>query len=128
MNTAAIISARSPCPPLFSCEPVAAVREGTRIGWWQPNGRPPESNPDVVRCAMEVFRPSVLLVLTTAGLAVGFGGTCALEPANPSDDGFPIAAFLPQLRVANLGDPQFCADHCLRYPYVAGAMANGIGS
>src|SRR5207245_11574869 len=27
-----------------------------------------------------------------------------------------------------LGDPSFCEDHRLRYPYVAGAMANGIGS
>ncbi|MFP6597623.1 MAG: PfaD family polyunsaturated fatty acid/polyketide biosynthesis protein [Candidatus Hydrogenedentota bacterium] len=27
-----------------------------------------------------------------------------------------------------LGDPTFCADHGIRYPYVAGAMANGIAS
>ena len=31
---------------------------------------------------------------------------------------------LPQ----DLGDPAFCADHGLEFPYVAGAMANGIGS
>lgn len=33
-----------------------------------------------------------------------------------------------QIRPENLGDAGFCADHGLRYPYVAGAMANGIAS
>ncbi len=34
----------------------------------------------------------------------------------------------PPLRIENLGSPAFCADHQLRYPYVGGAMANGIAS
>jgi PfaD family protein len=37
-------------------------------------------------------------------------------------------AFVPAVRPEDLGDPTFCADHRLRYPYLAGAMANGIGS
>jgi len=37
-------------------------------------------------------------------------------------------AHLPPIRPEYLGDASFCADHRLRYPYVAGAMANGIGS
>jgi PfaD family protein len=36
--------------------------------------------------------------------------------------------FLPPCRPEDLGDKGFCRDHGLRYPYVAGAMANGIGS
>jgi PfaD family protein len=39
-----------------------------------------------------------------------------------------ISGFLPACRLENLGDSVFCADHGLRYPYVSGAMANGIGS
>jgi PfaD family protein len=35
---------------------------------------------------------------------------------------------VPACRPEDLGDPTFCLDHGLRYPYVAGAMANGIGS
>ena len=35
---------------------------------------------------------------------------------------------LPRAPLAALGDPSFCADHGLRFPYVAGAMANGIAS
>jgi trans-AT polyketide synthase/acyltransferase/oxidoreductase domain-containing protein len=38
------------------------------------------------------------------------------------------SAYAPACRLEDLGDPSFCADHRLRYPYVAGAMANGIGS
>jgi trans-AT polyketide synthase/acyltransferase/oxidoreductase domain-containing protein len=37
-------------------------------------------------------------------------------------------AYAPPCRLEALGDASFCADHHIRYPYVAGAMANGIGS
>src|SRR5437016_10993900 len=36
--------------------------------------------------------------------------------------------FVPAVVPEDLGDPAFRADHRLRYAYVAGAMANGIGS
>jgi PfaD family protein len=42
-----------------------------------------------------------------------------------ADDG-PL--FVPAVLPANLGDRSFLTDHGLRYPYLAGAMANGIGS
>src|SRR5262245_57049828 len=38
--------------------------------------------------------------------------------------GYHVPAFL----LENLGDASFRADHRLRYAYLAGAMANGIGS
>jgi PfaD family protein len=37
-------------------------------------------------------------------------------------------AFVPALRLESLGDASFRADHGLRYAYLGGAMANGIGS
>ena len=52
--------------------------------------------------------------------------------ADPGDidaaDGDGRTAWAPSVRLEDLGDPSFCADHGLRYPYVAGAMANGIAS
>src|SRR5262245_57975554 len=36
--------------------------------------------------------------------------------------------FVPPLPPSSLGDPTFRRDHGLRYAYLAGAMANGIGS
>ena len=37
-------------------------------------------------------------------------------------------AFLPAIGLETLGDKRFKARHGLTYPYVAGAMANGISS
>ncbi|MFL5244312.1 MAG: PfaD family polyunsaturated fatty acid/polyketide biosynthesis protein [Gemmataceae bacterium] len=36
--------------------------------------------------------------------------------------------YVPAVRLEQLGDPNFRADHGLKYAYAAGAMANGIGS
>lgn len=46
------------------------------------------------------------------------------EPVAPGR----VVGYLPACRPEYLGDPTFCADHGLRFPYYSGAMANGIGS
>jgi PfaD family protein len=100
----------------------------TRIGWWYPDRHLPIHDPEAIRQAVEDFSRSMLLVLTATGFALGLGGRCSFEPSSNGSEGFPIAGFLPPLHLASLGDRSFCADHGLRYPYLAGAMANGIGS
>ena len=37
-------------------------------------------------------------------------------------------AYAPACPLENLGDPDFCRDHSIRYPYYAGSMAQGISS
>jgi len=37
-------------------------------------------------------------------------------------------AYLPALKLAELGDNSFCLDHCITLPYMTGSMANGIAS
>lgn len=61
-----------------------------------------------------------------AGTALATGGTGTL--GDTDDDGLPLVGFVPPSLPASLGDPTFKADHGLRYAYVAGSMANGIGS
>lgn len=39
-----------------------------------------------------------------------------------------FAGLLPALTPQSLGDRSFCRDHRVKYPYVVGAMANGIAS
>lgn len=39
-----------------------------------------------------------------------------------------LVAYLPFINPAELGDPDFCKTHGVKAAYVAGAMANGIGS
>ena len=58
-------------------------------------------------------------------MAAVTGGTLSLDSVG---QGYPVLAVLPPVRPADLGDPAFCADHGLRFPYVTGAMANGIAS
>lgn len=43
-------------------------------------------------------------------------------------DSFKILAYAPPLPLEHLGDASFKARHNLKYPYIAGAMANGITS
>jgi trans-AT polyketide synthase/acyltransferase/oxidoreductase domain-containing protein len=50
------------------------------------------------------------------------------QPASSNEDGQVHAVSVPTFRLENLGDPVFRSDHGLRLAYVAGAMANGIGS
>lgn len=52
------------------------------------------------------------------------GGSYKLLPADAPQ----FSAYVPPCRLEDLGDPSFRADHGLRYAYVTGAMANGIGS
>jgi PfaD family protein len=68
--------------------------------------------------------------LTRLEQAIGaLGQAFRIDPATlaVSDDetGSVVA---PAFALENLGAHAFCADHRLRYPYFAGAMANGIGS
>ena len=65
----------------------------------------------------------------THGPAVASGGTVTLagHGARPSQS-LPVAAYLPPLHPEQLGDPTFREDHALKYAYMTGAMANGIGS
>ena len=57
---------------------------------------------------------------------VGKGGH--LDTASDATVGLAVRALVPPCLPEHLGDAGFVRDHGLRLPYVAGAMANGIGS
>ena len=59
-------------------------------------------------------------------MLVGKGGH--LDTACAATAGLPVCALVPPCLPEHLGDAGFVRDHGLRLPYVAGAMANGIGS
>lgn len=52
----------------------------------------------------------------------------ACAPGDPNGRTAPVVGVVPAVNPANLGDSGFCADYGLVYPYISGAMANGIGS
>lgn len=98
-----------------------------RRGWWRPGSVVPWTDRRGFREALGSVRQEQFLVDTPGGLAVGLGGTLGFEDS-PHRDALPVVAWVPATVPEQLGDASFVEDHGLRYPYLAGAMANGIGS
>ncbi len=69
------------------------------------------------------------LALTVVRAAAGHApGIVAGGDMSLSDRGFEVLGMLPPLFPERLGDPTFAATHGVRFPYVAGEMANGIAT
>ena len=98
------------------------------LGWWSSNGTPPSSDPVRLREAIWNISRPVILVDDGGVLSIGEGGRGSLGGQKPQEGALPVAGHAAAVRIENLGDPQFCADHGVRFPYVTGAMANGIAS
>jgi PfaD family protein len=98
------------------------------IGWWTPETNPPTTDPNAIRDAVHDTARPLIFVASPDGPALAEGGTATLGNDPPIGDASPITAVIPAVRPEQLGDPTFRADHRLRFAYLAGAMANGIGS
>ena len=100
------------------------------IGTWHGgNETVVEKGETAVRQALfSVSRP-VFLVAKEDGVGVTTGGRAELHTGNQSaGEGCPLIGYAPPLPPDRFGDPHFKKMIGLRYPYVAGAMANGITS
>ncbi|HEX4592397.1 MAG TPA: nitronate monooxygenase, partial [Gemmataceae bacterium] len=91
---------------------------------WVADDRRPATDPETIRSALADIRRPVVLVRTEVGMAVAESGSMTWGPG----DGLPVLAVLPPNPPSCLGNPAFGTDHGLRFPYVTGAMANGIAS
>src|SRR5262249_10969810 len=100
------------------------------FGYWTPAGPGPLSgSPADFRSAIADLRTPATVVATDHGLAVAREGSVSIGPPHSHPAAaLPVAAYLPALTPDHLGDAQFRHDHGLKYAYMTGAMANGIGS
>ena len=100
------------------------------IGWWRPGDLAPQSGFDNLQQALQRVSEPVCLIEMAAGVGVCSGGTAVIGPsAGAAEEGtHPLLAYVPPLHPQDLGDPHFKNFLRLRYPYVIGAMANGITS
>ncbi len=83
--------------------------------------------PDASRGALKraLAGPTPFVVVATPdGPAVATGGSVEFD----GGEGLRLLAIVPACRAESLGDASFREEHGLRFAYVAGAMANGIGS
>lgn len=92
------------------------------LGGWQPSTEPPAFSPnELIHSALRVREPlHIVWDSQQKAIGLGFGGSFG--------QGYPLLAILPPLYPEWLGSREFTEAHHLRFPYVAGAMANGIAT
>ncbi|HVP13139.1 MAG TPA: PfaD family polyunsaturated fatty acid/polyketide biosynthesis protein [Phycisphaerae bacterium] len=99
------------------------------LGWWLPDAAPPRSGDEAVAEALAAVTQNVYLVDCDGQLGIGAGGRAVLGADTAGlEQSYALRAFAPALHPRQLGDPAFCEAHRVRYPYMAGSMANGISS
>ena len=97
-------------------------------GWWlSAPGRFSDRNSGL-RDALHHVRTPVYLVARNGTLEPKTDGTVQLGTGRPDEGWLPMAGYAPSCLPEGLGDPSFCADLGLRYPYLGGSMAKGISS
>ena len=68
------------------------------------------------------------LLSDQSGIKLGFGGSIHLDDNVENENACQHLAFVPKQAIQALGNKQFCQDYNIKYPYMTGAMANGIAS
>jgi trans-AT polyketide synthase, acyltransferase and oxidoreductase domains len=96
------------------------------IGRWRQGEHPPFTDSAELRDALLRVHEPLYVIAQDDGYAFGRGGS-GLLGSSWGDDA-PLLGYVGPVELERLGDPAFCADHRIRYPYYAGAMANGIAS
>lgn len=99
------------------------------VATWIPGGRAAAFDSEgIAEIASEVREP-VHIVTAKTGQGQGHGVGVALGgEALGGDAGYRLLGTLPPLYPEWLGDRSFCEVHGVRFPYIAGEMANGIAT
>jgi len=107
----------------LSCACVGESVSLPHLGNWSPQDQALALSQTELKGAVHRIREPVFVVQAANGaVGCGFGGRFT------SAGGWPVLATLPALYPEWLGDRSFCEVHGSRYPYISGAMANGIAT
>ncbi|MEE8410629.1 MAG: 2-nitropropane dioxygenase, partial [Myxococcota bacterium] len=98
------------------------------IGAWSADTEAPVFHRHGLVAAIQRIRESTYIVRAPDSdrIGVSFGGSVTARPNGAPT--FPLLATLPALYPEWLGDRTFAEVHGVRFPYVTGAMANGIAT
>jgi len=101
-------------------------------GWWVGDSLALISDQRTIQDAVHDTNQPLWLVERDGELAMAGGGKVVLGKSDAESTGpeqvLPLAGYTPACLPQHLGSPAFCTDHKLKFAYVTGAMANGIGS
>ena len=98
------------------------------LGEWSATGGTFALDAESISAAVQDISAPLLIVETARGRALARGGQATLGARTGNANAYPIVGFVPPVNVSQLGDASFRADHGMRFAYVSGAMAAGIGS
>lgn len=75
----------------------------------------------------DIYKPLVV-VEGDDGLLEAEGGVLYFSRSDAGSDALPAVGVAMPMPIAKLGDPDFLEQYNIKYPYLAGSMANGISS
>jgi trans-AT polyketide synthase/acyltransferase/oxidoreductase domain-containing protein len=99
-------------------------------GCWQSSHSTPAFEPAPIVAAAHQIREALYLVQDpqAASIGVALGGETLHQSQSNGTPNWPLLAMLPPLYPEWLGCRSFGEVHGVRFPYVSGAMANGIAT
>lgn len=108
----------------------SATSTGRRaLGSWHGDASCIQEGPAGMMAALQDPDAFVYFVDNGGQVSAAVGGSVHLGPGNGNGTaGLPVVGVVPPLSPTALGDAAFLHCHRLTYPYMTGAMANGIGS
>ena len=95
------------------------------VGHWRPGSSRPVFDPSELALLLAQIREPVHVVRDAVRARIGLATGGAVTTSAAHGDS-PLLATLPAIYPEWLGDRSFCEVHGVRFPYVAGEMANGI--
>jgi len=106
------------------------VTDLSPVGYLKPEHQQPVFSPDSFSSLAHDIRRPVHIVRHQGhgGLGLALEGNLEREARQNGTPQYALMATLPALYPEWLGDRSFCETHRTRFPYVAGAMANGIAA
>jgi trans-AT polyketide synthase, acyltransferase and oxidoreductase domains len=97
--------------------------------WHDPDTAPAFAGAGIVDAIARFREPAfVIRHPGTGSIGVAVGGRVSTDPAPNGRPAWPVWGSLPPLYPEWLGDRSFTQTHGVRFPYVTGAMANGIAT
>ncbi len=101
----------------------------TGFGTWSGEQSDLENSAEGIRsCLVELEKPVFVLRDSQGLVSVTTNGHAHIAEQAESSEGLSLIGMATPLSIEQLGDESFCSDYGLRYPYMCGAMANGISS
>ena len=108
------------------CDATSHPEKKECLGSWSAGADTPAAKPLSLKDALRSVRRPLYLVKDNGALVAELDGVGHFGAG--SGDGLALAGYAPPCLPENLGDPGFCRELGLRFPYLAGSMAKGISS